>query len=157
MDLSPAAQDTGWDLHQIDGITMTDYELVTLFAEYNGSLQTSLMNYVAVLFAFLIAAYLIAGKLESRMAFIIVTLFTLVALPQLSNVFGYGHDVAAIAGQISARAAENTSSLGWHATSKPWGPFAVSVARYSTAVVLFVSYIGGLVFFFHQRHAGRAQ
>ena len=69
---------------------MSDYELIQLFYEILNGLQTALMNYVAVLFAFLIAAYLIADKLESRMAFIIVALFTLVALPQLTNVFGYG-------------------------------------------------------------------
>ena len=46
---------------------MSDYELVYLFVEHNNALQTSLMNYVAVLFGFLIAGYLVASKLESRM------------------------------------------------------------------------------------------
>lgn len=136
---------------------MSDYELVTLFAEYNANLQTSLMNYVAVLFAFLIVAYLAASRLEARMVFVVVALFTLVALPQVLNVMGFGYDTAAIAGQIAARAAEDPSGLGWHGTSQPWGPISVSVTRYSTAVVLIVSYLGALIFFFHQRQVGRAQ
>ncbi len=67
MDLSPAAQDTGWDLWQMEGMTMSDYELITLFYVFVDSLQTSVMNYVAVLFAFLIAAYLIADKLQAKL------------------------------------------------------------------------------------------
>ena len=37
---------------------------------------------MAVLFAFLMASYLIADKLQSSMAFIVVGLFTLVVLQQ---------------------------------------------------------------------------
>ncbi len=46
---------------------MSDYELVTLFYVVVDSLQTSFMNYVAVLFAFLIAAYMIADKLKAKL------------------------------------------------------------------------------------------
>ena len=78
---------------------MTDYELVYIFTENLNSLQSAFMNYVAVLFAFLIAAYLIADKLKSSMVFIVVGLFTLMALQQVAPVFGYGSTVAELGSQ----------------------------------------------------------
>ncbi len=46
---------------------MSDYELITLFYVVVDSLQTSVLNYAAVLFAFLIAADLIADKLQAKL------------------------------------------------------------------------------------------
>ena len=136
---------------------MTDYELINMFVEHMTLLQTILMNYVAVLFAFLIAAYLIAAKLESGMVFIIVGLFTLVALPQAINVIGIGYDTAAIAGQIASRAMQDSSGVGWHGTTTWLGTIGITILRASVLLVLVLSYLGGLIFFFHQRHVGRAQ
>ncbi len=137
---------------------MSDYELVYFFMENINALQATFMNYVAVLFAFLIAAYLVAAKLESRMVFVIVGLFTLVALPQTFNIAGHGHDVAALASQIAARAAEDPSALGWHGTATPvLGIVGIPILRFSVVIVVLLSYIGGLIFFFHQRHVGRVQ
>ncbi len=71
---------------------MTDYELINLFQLHLVNLQTAVMNYVAVLFAFLIAAYLAADKFESSMVFIIVGLFTLIVLQQAGPIIGTSHD-----------------------------------------------------------------
>ena len=136
---------------------MTDFELINSFVVCNEIMQTAFTSYVAVLFAFLIATYLIADKLESSMAPIIVGLFTLVAFNQLSNVIGAGHDWAAVGMQIAARATEQTSSLGWHGAATPWGPLTISIIRFSAAATLVASHIAALIFFFHQRHVGRAQ
>ena len=67
---------------------MADYELVYFLYEDINSLQTTVINFVAVLFAFLIAAYLAADKLESTMVFIVVALFTLVTVQQSVNAVG---------------------------------------------------------------------
>ena len=137
---------------------MSDYELVYLFVEHNNALQTSLMNYVAVLFGFLITGYLVASKLESRMVFVVVAMFTLVAVPEAINVIGFGSDTAALGSQIAARAAENPAGLGWHGTaSAALGVVGLPVLRFSTIVVMVLSYIGALVFFFHQRRIGKTQ
>ena len=136
---------------------MTDYELVNLFQLHLTNVQTAVMNYVALLFAFLIAAYLIADKLESSMVFIVVGLFTLVVLQQTGPIIGTGYDFAAIAGQIATRAADDPTGLGWHGTATPFGATAVAVTRFTAGAVMFVSYIGGVFFFFHQRRVGRKQ
>ncbi len=136
---------------------MSDYELVDLFTEQLNTLQSSFMDYVAVLFAFLIAAYLVAAKLESRMVTVIVVLFTVVALQHVLPILASGSDFAGVAGQIALRATNDSSSVNWHGAAMPWGPVAISITRYSAVVALIVSYIGGLIFFFHQRRVGRAQ
>ncbi len=91
---------------------MSDYELLDVFYAALNGLQGALMNNIAVLFAFLIAGYLVATKLESRIVFIIVGLFTLVTLQQAIATFGLGHDFAGAAAQIVARAADDPSALG---------------------------------------------
>ena len=136
---------------------MTDYELIMAFLEYLNAQQTTLMNYVAVLFAFLIAAYLIADKLQTGMVVIIVGLFTLVALPQVINATGVGGTALALAGQITARAAQDSSSIGWHPAATALGSIGLPIYRTATIIVIILSYIGGLIFFFHQRHVGRVQ
>ena len=136
---------------------MTDYELVYFFYDVTDGLQTTFMNFVAVLFAFLIAAYLIADKLDAKIVFVVITLFTLVTMQQVFYAVGFGHDVSALAGQIAARAAEDSSNLGWHGAATHFVGGLIPIFRASVAVVLILSYIGALVFFFHQRHLGRAQ
>ena len=135
---------------------MSDYELVYLFMGYTDALQSAFMNFVAVLFAFLLAGHLVANKLESGMVFIVVGLFTILALQQSITVLGLGHDVAGLAGQIGLHAAEDPTGLGWHGTAGPKGSL-MPIMEFSAAVVIMLSYIGALVFFFHQRRVGRAQ
>ena len=137
---------------------MTDYELITFFYGAINSLQTAVMNYVAVLFAFLIAAYLIAEKLEARMVVVVVALFTLVTLQQVSPVIGFGHDCTALASQIVERAAADPAGIGWIGAATPFlSDVGVPVVQFGSIIVVILSYIGALIFFFHQRHAGRAQ
>ena len=79
---------------------MSDYELIDLFFQDISGLQTVVMNFVAVLFAFLIAGYLIADKLDSSIVFIVVMLFTLVTLQQTLITIGLGHDFAGLFGLL---------------------------------------------------------
>ena len=137
---------------------MTDYELIYFFVEYVDGLQAAFMNYVAVLFAFLIAGYLVAAKLKSSMVSIVVGLFTLVVLLQAAVIIGHGYDTSALIGQITERAANPASGIDWHGAANPAaGVAGAAVLRFIPAVVVILSYIGGLIFFFHQRHVGRAQ
>ena len=136
---------------------MSDYEVLDLFYVIIEALQASVMNYVAVLFAFLIASYLIADKLESSMVFVVVGLFTVVVFQQASPIIGFGNDMAGIGNLIGMRAAVDSSTLSWHGAAQPWGSAAIYTLQYAAIAVLFCSYIGALVFFFHQRHVGRAR
>ena len=132
--------------------------MVSLFVETVEALQSAFTNYVAVLSGFLIAGYLIDDKLESRMVVIVITLFTLVVLQQGNIVIGLGHDSASLLGQISTQASDASSNLGWHGGSTELGSgIGRIILRFSALAVLIFSYIGGLIFFFHQRHIGRVE
>ena len=135
---------------------MTDYETVSLFLATLETLQSAFTNYVAVLSGFLIAGYLIADKLESRMVVIVITLFTLVVLQQGNTLTGLGYDAASLLGEISAQASEASSSLGWHGGATELGSgIGRIILRFSAIAVLIISYVGGLILFFHQRRVGR--
>ena len=41
---------------------MTDYELLSMFNEYETIMQTSFMNFVTIVFAFVIASFFVAGS-----------------------------------------------------------------------------------------------
>ncbi len=136
---------------------MTDYELIDLFIQVTNGLQTTVMNFVAVLFAFLIAGYLVADKLESKIVSIVVTMFTLITAWQVLHVVGFGNDAAGLVRQLAQRAAQDPSSLGWHGAAMPIIDVAMPFVQFSPIIVLILSYIGALIFFFHQRHVSRAQ
>jgi hypothetical protein len=137
---------------------MTDYEVASLFVETVEALQSAFTNYVAVLSGFLIAGYLIADKLESRMVVIVITLFTLVVLQQGNIVIGLEYGSASLLGQISAQASEASSNLGYHGGATELGSgIGWVILRFSALAVLIFSYIGGLIFFFHQRRVGRVE
>ena len=86
---------------------MSDYELIDLLYQNVNVLQTVIMNFVAVLFAFLIAGYLVADKLGSRIVLIIVTLFTIVALQQALATIGLAHDFVGLIGLLADRASQD--------------------------------------------------
>ena len=138
---------------------MSDYELLYLCMEASNNLQSTLMNFVAVLFAFLIAGYLVADKLDSKMVFILVTLFTLLAYQQVMNTFGFSTDFVGLVNQIQERVLKDPSGLGWTgaASSFATSAFGARTVSFGGIIILIASYIGALTFFFHQRHVGRAQ
>ena len=138
-------------------MTDSDYQLISLFLEYSLAVNAVFTGYVAVLFAFLIAAYLVAAKLEPAMVFIIVGLFTLVVLQAATPIIGMGSELTGLAGEIAALATHESSSVGRHAMARPWGLVAISTYRFTSITAVALSYIGALIFFFHQRHVGRAQ
>ena len=133
---------------------MSDYELIDLLYQNISVLQTVIMNFVAVLFAFLIAGYLVADKLGSRIVLIIVALFTIVALQQALATIGVAHDFVGLIGLLADRASQDSSNLGWHSSTLSIKGVGQPVLHYGPTIVIIFSYIGGLIFFFHQRHLG---
>lgn len=137
---------------------MTDFELVYLLNEYSNAIQTALMNYVAVLSAFLIAGYLVSARLTANMVFIVVALFTLAVTQQLWFVFIVSNNLLGVGGQIVERVAIDPSGLDWHGAvmvfkSSSAGPYAI----YNTLALEIIGYLGALIFFFHQRHVGKTE
>ena len=136
---------------------MSDFELVSLFSELVINLQTSFMNYVAVLFAFLVGGYMTADKLDTITASIFIGLFSLVTLQQASPVLGFGNDASSLAALIAVRAADDPSGLGWHGAASSLGSIGTPILGVGAITIILLSYLGALVFFFHQRRVGLAK
>ncbi len=134
---------------------MSNYELLDALYGCIGGVQTVLMNFVAVLFAFLIAGYLVADKLDKIIVIIIVTLFSLVTFNQMLASIGLSSDFAGLLLQLADRAATDPENMGWHSSTLDIREFGLPIMRFSPTVIIVVSYFGGLVFFFRQRYLGR--
>ena len=106
------------------------------------------MNFVTILFAFLIASFFVAAKLNKPMTAVVIIVFTLAALQQGLNVFLQIGDENALVPEILSR-----DSLQWHGTNRI-GENAVPIFNVIYFVTIFFGYIGTLIFFFHQRRQG---
>lgn len=124
---------------------MTDFEILSLFSEFAVNTQDTFVNYVGVLSAFIVAAYLVADKLSRTMVVAIIGLFSLVALQQGTALLLHWGDQVGLLGEIRGREA-----LGWHGANRV-SP-SVGLIFYTTYfATVFGGYVGALVFFFDRR------
>jgi len=126
---------------------MTDHEILSLFSEFGGNTQETFINYVGVLSAFLVAAYLAADRLSKTMTTVLIALFSVVALQQGTALLLHWGDQVGLLAEIRAR--ENLAWHGAHRASPSMG--LIFYATYF--VTVFGGYVGALVFFFDRRHA----
>jgi 4-amino-4-deoxy-L-arabinose transferase-like glycosyltransferase len=128
---------------------MTDYEVLSLFSEFGGNTQETFVNYVGILSAFIVAAYLVADKLTTKMTIVIVALFTVVALQQgIALLLHWGDQVGLLA-EIRTR-----NDLVWHGAHR--APPSTGLVFYATYfITVFGGYIGALAFFFDRRRKPR--
>ena len=127
---------------------MTDFELISLFNEYENLTQYSFMNFVTIIFAFLIASFFVAAKLNKPMTAVVIVVFTFASLQQGLSVFLQFGDQSALVPEILSR-----DSLQWHGANRV-GEIAVEFFAVIYFGTIFFGYIGTLIFFFHQRHQG---
>jgi len=124
---------------------MTDYEVLSLFGEFATNIQDTFVNYVGVLSAFLVASYLVADKLTSRTAIVLVGLFSLVAVQQGAALLLHWNDQVGLLTEIRTR-----DELAWHGANR--APAWFGLIFYITYfVTVFGGYVGALVFFFDRR------
>ena len=129
---------------------MTDYEMFSGLTESINTLWTIFTAYVSIVFAFLVASYLVAKKLASQMVSLVVALYTLVALWALFGLNRTSLTITALTAEIKRAVLESESSLGWHpAVATPDVVFVALPAAISFVAI--IAYVGSIVFFFHQR------
>lgn len=133
---------------------MTDFEIAELFTEYFALMQTQIINYATVLFAFLLAGYLIASKLQRVMATVIIVIFTAFAFDALMTTWFLAIDVVELQLLMRERVANGSQELAFHAAAREdfnMDLYTVTAIRVLTGVL---AYIGAIWFFFHQRRLG---
>ena len=131
---------------------MTDYEIVSALTDSLTLLWTIFATYVSIVFAFLVASYLVARKLASGIVWLVLTLYTVVSVWAVFGLSRTSSTVIGLASEIKRMALEPGSTLGWHtAVSTPDVLFSVIVTVNGS--VGLIAYVGSIVFFFHQRHS----
>ena len=128
---------------------MSDYELVIAFTEIGATSQVSFMNFVSIVFGFIIAGYLIADKLSRKMTILITTLFTIVVLQEAVFAVLFLSDQLSLIPEIQTR-----EGLQFHSGAR-YGDIAGPVTVVTYIATLILAYTGSIIFFFHQRHEGR--
>lgn len=135
---------------------MTDYELLNTFIEFINTTWLIFTTYVTIVFAFLVAGFLVSRKLSPAMVSLVITLYTLVAT---WSIFALNRNVAAIAAaqsEMKRLVEESGSSLSWvPVTSTP--EFITSLVPILVTGIAVVAYIGSIVFFFYQRNGGEGE
>jgi len=126
---------------------MTDYEILSLFGEFATNTQDTFVNYVSILFAFIIASYLVADRLTKTMVVVLIGLFSMVAIQQGTALLLHWNDQLGLLAEIRGR-----DELDWHGANR--APAWFGLVFYATYfVTVFGGYIGSLVFFFDRRRA----
>ena len=128
---------------------MTEYELVDTFYTLSGLLDQFVANFITLLFAFLVASYLVSAKLDRRMVIVVIALYSFMALRYVGLYLNVADDMIALADQITQLRHEKGSSLEWMVIGKE-----LSTMHYTQTAAMFLSYLASLVFFFHTRRSG---
>ena len=129
---------------------MTDYEMMSLVVEVVNTLWAIFATYVSVVFAFLVASYLVASELAARIVAIVITLYTLVALWSFWGLNRTAVTLSNLIAEIQRAVEEDGSSLAWYpGVSVP--DFMLAAIPLLITTVAVVAYAGSLGFFFHQR------
>jgi hypothetical protein len=128
-----------------EGSLMTDFEILSLFGEFGTNIQDAFVNYVGVLSAFIVASYLVANKLTTRMSVVLIGLFSVVALQQGAALLLYWGDQVGLLAEMRGR-----DTLSWHGAHR--APPSIGLVFYATYfVTVFGGYVGALVFFLDRR------
>ena len=129
---------------------MTDHELITIFIEFVNTTWTIFGTFVSIVFAFIVASYLAASRLTSKVVSLVITLYTLVAAWSVWGISMNANSISATVGEMKRRLLEDSSSLGWlPILGLP--DYMLPVIPILITCLASVVYIGSIVFFFYQR------
>lgn len=115
---------------------MTQYEIIDAVGTYQGLAQSGLMNYFAILSAYLVVAYFVGANLSRQQAIIITGLYLVMQLFMTWGIFTYFTATRLLA--------ETITEGGWQAP--PIKPI------YIAAPLLIFGIIAGLKFMWDVRH-----
>jgi len=116
---------------------MTDYELLSLYSEYAQLFATMVAVYISVLFAYLLASYIVAEKLTRIQFWLVSLLFLYVSFDIVSGVRVHGARTASLQSEILRRIEAQDSQITFVDPSgiPMWLPDAIF------AIYLFISLI----------------
>jgi len=126
---------------------MTEYELVDTFYTIAGLSDQLIVSFVTLLFAFLIASYLVSSKLDRRMVVVVIALYSFMALRYVLIFYNVSGDLVTLADTINEQRLLSSSSMGWLQIGG-----GISMVLIGTTAAMFLSFAASIYFFFHTRH-----
>ncbi len=127
---------------------MTAYEIADLFTSMIDSSATIIINYISVLFAFLVVAYLIAPYLNRVMSGIVIGLFTVFSAMMILSINRNLVATTNLADEMRKKVLDGETALAWHPViSEPANFTELSIPIIMS--LLIASSIGGIVFFIY--------
>ena len=125
---------------------MTEYELVETFYTIAELSDQLILSFTTLLFAFLIASYLVSSRLDSRMVMVVIALYSFMALRYVLVYFNVSDDLVTLSMTINNLRLDPKSSLGWFEIGE-----GMSYMIIGTTTAMFLSFLGSVYFFFYTR------
>ena len=126
---------------------MTDFDLIYLFNEFFNTTFARLNDFMAGLFAMLVAAYFIAGRLTRTMAGLVVTLYSLFSMATIVPAIAATDRMTLAALQIRAASEVEGSELSQLISILPTREFIVPFML----VMMIAAYVSSVIFFYQMR------
>jgi len=129
---------------------MTDYELLSVFIAFTNTVWLIFAAYVSIVFAFIVAAYLVANRLSPQVVRLVIALYSAVSIWSIWAIRQNAVAIAATAQEMKRVVAESGSSLSW-VPQLGIPESMIPVIPWLITLVAAVAYIGSIFFFFYQR------
>ena len=128
---------------------MNEYELVDTFYTIASLSDQLITSFITLLFAFLIASYLVSSKLDRRMSVVVVALYSFMALRYIALYYNVTGDIIALADTLMELRLQEGSSLDWlEIGGGMWMMHA------GTSAAMFLCFLASIFFFFYARQRG---
>ncbi len=125
---------------------MTEYELVDTFYTIAELSDQLIVSFISLLFAFLVASYLVSAKLDRQMAALVLVPYSFMALRYIAIYYNVSDDLMTLAVTINELRMQPTSSMGWLEIGG-----GMSIMFFGTAAAMLLSFVASIVFFFYMR------
>ena len=126
---------------------MTEYEMVDTFYSIGAFSDQLMASFIALLFACLVASYLVSAKLDRRITVVVIALYSFMALRYVLIYHNASGDLATLAETLMQLRQRDNSSLDWLEVQG-----GIRWVNAGTSVAMFLSYVASLFFFFYTRH-----
>jgi hypothetical protein len=127
---------------------MTEYELVEAFYTIAGLSDQLVASFITLLFAFLVASYLVSSKLDRRMTAVVIALYSYMALRYVALFYNVTDDIVTLADTLTELRLRGGSSLEWMEIGA-----GMSMMLITQTVAMILSFVAS-IFFFYMRHHG---
>ena len=128
---------------------MTEYELVDIFYTMASLSDQLIASFITLLFAFLVASYLVSSKLDRKMTAVVIVLYSYMALRYVALFYNVSDDIGTLADTLTEMRLRGSSSLEWLEIGA-----GISVMIIAQTVAMILSFAASIFFFFYMRHHG---